>query len=189
MLGSGPAQVTVTRPSKPLPRRALLRVVAAASAGLAALGWAPARGQEPQGPLSVRVVAVRGAGQLEPGKAPEIPAALRPWREALAELGHARYEALSSAARRGPVGRPLAFELPLEHALEATASRHGERIGLRCEVTRPARTPPPAPPRRERVVAVDVQLDDGAHYVLRVVKAWPEADLLLIVTASSRALE
>ena len=114
-----------------------LRVVA----WLALLVAAPLVAQEPPPAAppagAVRVVVVRGSGELQDDRQPEVAPGLAPYAEQLSKLELARYELLGQSEQKGAdPSVPLRFELPL---------------GLRLEARPPAADAPP--PRPEDAAA------------------------------------
>lgn len=174
-----------------------LRVVA----WLALLVAAPLVAQEPPPAAppagAVRVVVVRGSGELQDDREPEVAPGLAPYAEQLGKLELARYELLGQSEQKGAdPSVPLRFELPLGLRLEARPPAADAppprpedaagKVRLVLHVTRPDPDAPADAPRMETVVEVEVLLAPGQPCLLRCVDALPEGDLLLLVSAGPR---
>lgn len=138
--------------------------------------------------VSVRIVAVKATMLPEGAQPPAIPEDLEPFTTTLTAIPVvSRYELLREATKRHPTGTPMVFELPRDHQAEVMVSPgRGERpFDLRMVITRPA--PAPKQNERERVLAHEVAIEDGATYVVRVIDALGKDEhLLLLVTAGTK---
>lgn len=162
-------------------------------AALTALGAAlfaapPAPAQDPSS-LHVRCVSVLASGGPRgPGVVP-LFSQIDAWAQVeLTKLPDARFESPGDSQRESPAGVPIVFpQLPKDHDATVTWKPNQGRLALKVVITRPSK--PPAPPPREEVLAVDLDVADGAHCVVRVVKGYDrETDLLLLFTASTKPL-
>lgn len=162
-------------------------------AALTALGVAlfaapPAPAQDPSS-LHVRCVSVLASGGPRgPGVVP-LFSQIDAWAQAeLTKLPDARFESPGDSQRESPAGVPIVFpQLPKDHDATVTWRPNQGRLELKVVITRPSK--PPAPPPREEVLAVNLDVADGAHCVVRVVKGFDrETDLLLLFTASTKPL-
>jgi hypothetical protein len=156
--------------------------------GAALLATNPAPAQDPS-KLYVRCVSVLASGgPREKGVAPQF-SQLDPWaQKELEKLPDGRFESPGDSQRESPAGVPIAFsQLPTGHDATVTWKPRDGRLELRVVITRPSK--PPAPPPREEVLALSLDVADGAHCVVRVVKGIDkETDLLLLFTASTKPL-
>lgn len=160
--------------------------VAAAALVLLAQG---AAGQA--APVGVRIVAVRATILPEGAERPPVPEELEPFTQTLTAIPLvSRYELLGESTKRAAPGTTLTFAFPRDHqaGVVVTVGRGERPFDLRMVITRPA--PPPKQDERERVLAHEVAIEDGATYVVRVVDALGKGEhLLLLVTAGTGELD
>jgi hypothetical protein len=137
----------------------------------------------------VRLVAVRGEGELAEGGEPEIPKQLEAWSEALTQLGMARYESISRHVKRGAPGKLLEFALPLGHRAQivVTELEAKKELQVRLEIHRP--TGKEGAAAWAKVLSSEVKVVDGTLYAVRCEEMLEGAHLLLLVTASGDRLE
>lgn len=148
---------------------------------------APAAAQQGSEEISVRLVAVKGSGELTEGAKPEIPAALQRWGEVLTQLGMAHYEALGKQVQRAGPGTLLEFPLPLGHRAQVRVTRVEDRLQVSLEIQRSTEQGD----KRvwKQVLRSEVRVADGGLYAVRCEKMFKGAHLLLLVTASHERLD
>lgn len=153
-------------------------VVAALVCGWASLGLAE---DEPRG-LALRIVSLKASGERADGGRPRADPSARPYLPALKALGYDHYRGAQSAVQQAAPGKPLVFAegLPLDLQARAVWSAEGETLRLELSVDGPGKTP--EAPRR-KVVSATVSARSGQHFVLRVSDAYPDGDLVLLLTA------
>lgn len=169
---------------------------------LSLFACAVALAQEPPSPAApaadaVRVVVVRGSGDLGEDAEAQIPADLEPWSRQLRRLELAEYQLLGQSEQKATdPARPLRFDLPVGMHLEArppgsdaaplSPEELAGKVRLVLHVTRPDPDAPAGEPRDETVVETEVLLAPGQYCLLRCTGVLPEGDLLLLVCAGPR---
>jgi hypothetical protein len=133
--------------------------------------------------ISVRLVTVRGQGQLQEGQEPRIGQGLGGLGPHLRNLGMASYTLVADQSKQLRLGEQTTFALPMEHEAElSVVARDDDRMQVNVEVTRPGAEVPegPQPPRR-RVVYSEVSVLPAQAFMVRCVELYGSDDDLLIV--------
>ncbi len=154
------------------------------------LGSASAKAQEPEEAIWTRVLALEASGSPTKGRPPKLDPRLAPFKKTLEKLPYAQIK-LVREPRQPQVlqlkaGIPASWRLPKAYQAKLMCRRQGKPFLLSMHITRP-----PKPPQRdpEQVASMKVQLQDGAHYLVKCVKALPPGDMLLLVTVSKGRLK
>lgn len=142
---------------------------------------------KPKPQAEVRVTPVRATGKRAPDAKPAVPPELEAVREVLTKASYDRYVAEGDPVSRvGPAkaalefpGLPQGYAAQIAWALEEAAE--GEEPRLELTVTVKRSREPEQPP--ETVATMTVAIPAGQSYLIRCPGAWPDGDLLLVVTA------
>ena len=151
-----------------------------------------ASAQEPAAQCSLRVVCIKGSGLRKAPQKPAIPPELKRYQPLLRVLEYDRFSPVKLPKRskglvRGEAGVEQTIKLPLDHeaTLSWRAAKEPGRLELKVRVTKAAKAPES---KRKQVVKMTVSIKDGGHYVIKCTTAFPDGDLLLLVTASKAPL-
>lgn len=135
--------------------------------------------------LALRVVSLKASGARAEGDEPRSDPSARPYLPVLKPLGYDYYRGAKGEVQRAGPGEALTFTeaLPLGLRARADWKVEGERIHLTLELERPGETPGEV----RRVLQAKVESADGQHFVVRVKAAFPDGDLVLLLTAQREA--
>lgn len=153
----------------------------------ALLLWAAPRGvaQDEAEVLALRIVSMKASGKQEGNVEPRSDEKVRAYLPVLKPLGYDYYRGANAHIERAGAGKSLRFteHLPLQFQAEATWKRTGkDSLELLVELERPDRKG-----KLEPVLKAKVRTRDGQHFVVRVTGAYPDGDLLLLMTAQGEA--
>ena len=159
--------------------------LAAAALGLL-VAWAGFGSAQDEGQnLALRVVSLKASGVRASGDEPRSDPSTRAFLPVLKPLGYDYYRGAKGEVQRAAPGAGLVFSesLPLGLRAKATWSSEGERIRLTLDLERPGEVEG----QTRRVLQAQVESADGQHFVVRVKGAFPDGDLVLLLTAQREA--
>ena len=124
---------------------------------------------------------MKASGKREGDVEPRSDEKVRAYLPVLKPLGYDYYRGANAHLERAGSGETLRFteHLPLQFQAQATWKRTGkEALELVVALERPDRKGKLGP-----VLKAKVQARDGQHFVIRVTGAYPDGDLILLMTA------
>ena len=163
---------------------------AALALSLALTASVPLLAQEPEQPapqeraaLDMRIVSIKAGGKLQ-GDKPFLGPKIKAYAPLLSPLGYDRYRGLDAEIHEG-AGEQVRFErLPLSYHADVSwkPAQEGTLL-LELRITRPPR----AGEKKERVtvVTLKVKAPSGQHFLVKLSDAYPDGDMLLLITARS----
>jgi hypothetical protein len=141
---------------------------------------------EPPAPTAkVQVTPVRASGKRAKDAKPAIPPELEAVREVLAKATYDRYlpegKPVSKPLKAG-AGAEVFGPLPQQHRILVSwkPEPKGKRLTLTVELQRTVKDGGGGP---KRLALMTVHVPDGKSYLVKCPGAWPDGDLLLVVTA------
>lgn len=171
----------MSRVTRSLPALALLALLSP--------GPAAAQPQETTAKTSVRIVGAKATGKLKKGEKPATDPKLKRYAPVFSKLGYDRYAPTKgSDVKSGASKAKHTFnKLPVGHVAIVTCqpAKKGKRLLVSVTVTRKA-----VPPEKVdvKVASMKVHVNDGGHFLIKCAKVYPDGDLLLVVTASTKTL-
>ena len=149
----------------------------------------PLLAQEPEQPapqeraaLDMRIVSIKAGGKLK-GDKPFLGPKIKAYASLLSPLGYDRYRGLDAEIHEG-AGQQLRFErLPLRY--HADVSWKPIQEGNLLLELRISRAPRAGEKKRVTVVTLKVKAPSGQHFLVKLEDAYPDGDMLLLVTARS----
>lgn len=154
----------------------------------------PLLAQEPEQPapqeravLDMRIVSIKAGGKLK-GDKPFLGPKIKAYASLLSPLGYDRYRGLDAEVHEG-AGPQLRFErLPLRYHADVRwkPAQEGALL-LELQITRPPRAGEKA--ERVSVVTLKVKAPSGQHFLIKLEGAYPDGDMLLLVTARTALAE
>lgn len=156
----------------------------------ALLLWAaPGAAQEKKAEvLALRIVTMKASGKRAGDDEPRSDPSVRAYLPVLKPLGYDYYRGGAGLLQRAPVGQDLHFteSLPLDYRAHASWKRIGKnQIKLVVSLERPEKGSEKG--KLIQVLKATVETRDGQHFVIRVAKAFPDGDLILLMTAQAEA--
>lgn len=154
---------------------------------LALAAGAPLQAQEPapkeRVALDMRIVSIKAGGELK-GDKPFLGPKIKAYAPLLSPLGYDRYRGLDAEVHAG-AGQQLRFErLPLSYHADVSWKPGQEgTLLLELRISRPPRAGEKE--ARVTVVRLKVKAPSGQHFLVKLTDAYPDGDMLLLVTARS----
>lgn len=164
-----------------------LRVGGPLVVAAALLLWAAPRGvaQDEAEVLALRIVSMKASGKREGDVEPRSDEKVRAYLPVLKPLGYDYYRGANAHLQRAGQGKTARFteNLPLQFQAQASWKRTGkDALELVVVLDRPDRKG-----KLNQVLKATVQTRDGQHFVIRVTGAYPDGDLVLLMTAQGES--
>jgi hypothetical protein len=124
---------------------------------------------------------MKASGKREVDVEPRSDEKVRAYLPVLKPLGYDYYRGANAHLQRASRGKTLRYtkNLPLQFQAQAMWKRTGkDALELVVSLDRPDRDG-----KLKRVLKAKVQARDGQHFVVRVAGAYPDGDLVLLMTA------